>query len=64
MVAEGVERPEQLAALSQYGPVGVQGYLLSEPVLTKAVLDEAENAAARTRQMLAALDLQPLIMRA
>jgi EAL domain-containing protein (putative c-di-GMP-specific phosphodiesterase class I) len=64
VIAEGVERAEQLAALSQYGPVGVQGYLLSEPVLSNAVLDDAANAAARTRQMLAALDLQPFIMRA
>ncbi len=64
VVAEGVERPEQLAALSQYGPVGVQGYLLSEPVLADAVLEDAERAAARTRQILASLELQPLIMRA
>jgi diguanylate cyclase (GGDEF)-like protein len=64
VVAEGVERPEQLAVLLQHGPVGVQGYLLSEPVPSEAVVDEAQNAAARTRQMLAALALQPLIMRA
>ena len=64
VVAEGVERPEQLAVLAQYGPVGVQGYLLSEPVPSDAVVRDAENAAARARQMLAALDLEPLIMRA
>ena len=64
VVAEGVERAEQLAVLSQHGPVSVQGYLLAEPVPSEAVVDDAENAAARTRQMLAALELQPLIMRA
>jgi diguanylate cyclase (GGDEF)-like protein len=64
VIAEGVERLEQLAALAQYGPVGVQGYLLSEPVPSDAVVHDAASAAARTRQMLAALDLEPLIMRA
>jgi diguanylate cyclase (GGDEF)-like protein len=64
VVAEGVERPEQLAVLLQHGPVGVQGYLLSEPVPSEAVVEDAQNAAARTRQMLAAVALQPLIMRA
>jgi diguanylate cyclase (GGDEF)-like protein len=64
VVAEGVERPEQLVALAHYGPVAVQGYLLSEPVPSDAVVHDAQSAAARARQMLAALDLEPLIMRA
>ena len=63
-MAEGVERPEQLAVLAQYGPVGVQGYLLALPVAADTVVSEAQQAAARAREMLTALDMQPRIMRA
>ena len=64
VMAEGVERPEQLAVLAHYGPVGVQGYLLAHAVPADAVLSEAQEAAARARKILAALDMQPRIMRA
>jgi len=64
VMAEGVERPEQLAVLVQYGPVGVQGYLLALPVAADTVVSEAQQAAARAREMLTALDMQPRIMRA
>jgi EAL domain-containing protein (putative c-di-GMP-specific phosphodiesterase class I) len=63
-MAEGVERYEQLAVLAQYGPVGVQGYLLAQPVAADSVVSAAQEAAARAREMLAVLDLQPRIMRA
>jgi len=64
VMAEGVERQEQLAVLAQYGPVGVQGYLLAHAVSADAVVSEAQEATLRARKMLAALDLQPRIMRA
>jgi diguanylate cyclase (GGDEF)-like protein len=64
VMAEGVERYEQLAVLAQYGPVGVQGYLLAQPVAADSVVSAAQEAAARAREMLAVLDLQPRIMRA
>jgi diguanylate cyclase (GGDEF)-like protein len=64
VMAEGVERPEQLAVLTQYGPIGVQGYLLAQAVPADQVVSEAQEAAARARKMLAALDMQPRIMRA
>ena len=64
VVAEGVERPAQLGVLAQYGPVSVQGYLLARPVLSDMVVSEATEAALRARKMLAALEVQPRIMRA
>jgi diguanylate cyclase (GGDEF)-like protein len=64
VMAEGVERTEQLAVLAQYGPVGVQGYLLAHAVPSDEVVAEAHEAAARARKMLAALEMQPRIMRA
>ena len=64
VMAEGVERPEQLAVLAQYGPIGVQGYLLAQPVHADAVVRAAEESAARAREMLDAIDLEPRIMRA
>ena len=64
VMAEGVERTEQLAVLTQYGPVGVQGYLLAHAVPADEVVAEAHEAAARARKMLAALEMQPRIMRA
>jgi EAL domain-containing protein (putative c-di-GMP-specific phosphodiesterase class I) len=64
VMAEGVERLGQLAVLTQYGPLGVQGYLLAHPVLAEAVVSEAHEAAARTHEMLAEFDMQARIMRA
>jgi EAL domain-containing protein (putative c-di-GMP-specific phosphodiesterase class I) len=63
-MAEGVERTEQLAVLAQYGPVGVQGYLLAHAVPAEEVVSDAQDAAARARKFLAALEMQPRIMRA
>lgn len=64
VMAEGVERPEQLAILAQYGPIGVQGYLLAHPARADAVVTDVHEAAMRTRIMLAALQTEPRIMRA
>jgi len=64
VMAEGVERVEQLAVLAQYAPVGVQGYLLAHPVPAAAVVTEAHETAVRTRKMLAAIEAAPRIMRA
>jgi diguanylate cyclase (GGDEF)-like protein len=64
VMAEGVERPEQLAALVQFGPVGVQGYLLAHPVDADAVVSEVQEASARARKLLAEIDMEPRIMRA
>jgi diguanylate cyclase (GGDEF)-like protein len=64
VMAEGVERVEQLAVLAQYGPLGVQGYLLAHPVRADAVVAEVQEAALRTRKMLEALATEPRIMRA
>jgi EAL domain-containing protein (putative c-di-GMP-specific phosphodiesterase class I) len=64
VMAEGVERPEQLAMLAHHGPVGVQGYLLARPERADAVVTEAHEAALRTRKMLEALAAEPRIMRA
>jgi diguanylate cyclase (GGDEF)-like protein len=64
VIAEGVERPEQLAALAQYGPVSVQGYLLARPVESDAVVGEVHEASARARKLLAEIDMEPRIMRA
>ncbi len=52
VVAEGVERPEQLYALGRCGPVSVQGFLLSEAVETDAVPEEAHAAAQRARELM------------
>jgi diguanylate cyclase (GGDEF)-like protein len=49
VVAEGVERAAQLAFLSQCGPLGVQGYLLAQPVEARAAATEAQAAAERAR---------------
>jgi diguanylate cyclase (GGDEF)-like protein len=64
VMAEGVERPEQLAMLARYGPIGVQGYLLGRPALADAVMSEAQEAGARARKILAASEMEPRIMRA
>jgi diguanylate cyclase (GGDEF)-like protein len=52
VVAEGVERREQLEFLSHCGPIGVQGFLLAHPVEGAGVPAEAHAAAARARQSL------------
>ena len=64
VVAEGVERPAQLGVLAQYGPVGVQGYLLARPAHSDAVVSEAQEAALRAQKILEELEAQPRIMRA
>jgi diguanylate cyclase (GGDEF)-like protein len=64
VMAEGVERREQLDVLAEYGAIAVQGYLLAQPVPADTAVSEAQAAAARAREMLADLDLQPRIMRA
>ena len=64
VIAEGVERPAQLGVLAQYGPVGVQGYLLARPVHSDAVVSEVQEAALRAQKMLEELEAQPRIMRA
>jgi EAL domain-containing protein (putative c-di-GMP-specific phosphodiesterase class I) len=53
VVAEGVERPEQLEFLSRCGPLSVQGYLLAHPVEAASVPSEAQAASARARAALA-----------
>jgi diguanylate cyclase (GGDEF)-like protein len=59
VVAEGVERASQLEFLSRCGPIGVQGFLLGQPVAAEAALGEAQAAAARARLTLEEA-LQPL----
>jgi len=53
VVAEGVERPGQLEFLAQCGPVSVQGFLLGRPVEMELARKEADEAAARARELLA-----------
>ncbi|HEY6454151.1 MAG TPA: EAL domain-containing protein [Steroidobacteraceae bacterium] len=53
VVAEGVERPGQLALLSQCGPITVQGFLLSAAVEMQIAPQTAENAASKARLLLA-----------
>ena len=64
VVAEGVERAQQLAVLAHYAPLGVQGYLLAQPVRAEFVTAEAQEAALRARKLLEALATEPRIMRA
>lgn len=64
VVAEGVERAQQLAVLARYAPLGVQGYLLAQPVRAEFVAAEAQEAALRARKLLEALATEPRIMRA
>jgi diguanylate cyclase (GGDEF)-like protein len=52
VVAEGVERPGQLALLAQCGPITVQGFLLSEAVEMQIAPQTAENAANKARLLL------------
>ena len=54
VVAEGVERAAQLEFLSRCGPIGVQGFLLGNPVEASAVAAEAQAASARARLTLEA----------
>jgi diguanylate cyclase (GGDEF)-like protein len=64
VMAEGVERLGQLAVLTQYGPLGVQGYLFAHPVMADAVVSAAQEAGARAHEMLGGFDMQARIMRA
>jgi EAL domain-containing protein (putative c-di-GMP-specific phosphodiesterase class I) len=52
VVAEGVERPGQLALLAQCGPLLVQGFLLSEAVEMQIAPQAAESAANKARLLL------------
>jgi len=59
VVAEGVERPTQLEFLSHCGPIGVQGFLLAQPVEAAAAAAEAQAASARAREALQAATQLP-----
>jgi diguanylate cyclase (GGDEF)-like protein len=52
VVAEGVEREEQLRFLAACGPVTVQGYLIGRPVEAHVAAEEATQAAARVRELM------------
>ncbi len=52
VVAEGVERPGQLALLAQCGPIAVQGFLLAAAVEMQIAPQTAENAATKARLLL------------
>ena len=54
VVAEGVERPEQLEFLSRCGPVAVQGFLLASPVEAEHAAAEAQAAGMRARNLIEA----------
>jgi len=54
VVAEGVERATQLEFLAQCGPLGVQGYLLAQPVEALAAATESQAAGERARRVLEA----------
>ncbi len=49
VVAEGVERGAQLEFLSRCAPIGVQGFLLGDPVEAGAAAAEAQAAVGRAR---------------
>ncbi|MEO7775102.1 MAG: EAL domain-containing protein [Steroidobacteraceae bacterium] len=51
ITAEGVERPEQLAALRDSG-VNIQGYLISRPVSERALLSTVARLPAKLEQLL------------
>ena len=59
VVAEGVERAAQLEFLSRCGPIGVQGFLLGNPVEAAAAAAEAQAAGTRARQALEAAAQRP-----
>src|SRR6266550_972244 len=59
VVAEGVERTAQLEFLSRCGPIGVQGFLLGNPVEAAAAAAEAQAAGTRARQALEAAAQRP-----
>ena len=62
VVAEGVERANQLEFLSHCGPIAVQGYLLAQPVVAAAAPEEAKAASLRARTLLAAAPAPPLAL--
>jgi diguanylate cyclase (GGDEF)-like protein len=57
VVAEGVERAEQLELLAECGPVCVQGFLLAHPVEAGAVPEEVVAATRRAHELLAAKNM-------
>ncbi len=59
VVAEGVERPAQLAFLSHCGPVAVQGYLLGYPVEVDKAAEESHSASARAKSLIEAAARNP-----
>jgi diguanylate cyclase (GGDEF)-like protein len=52
VVAEGVERRTQLDFLADCGPIGVQGYLLGQPVEATSAISAAQTASTRVRAYL------------
>jgi len=54
VVAEGVERRTQLDFLADCGPIGVQGYLLGQPVEATSAVSAAQTASTRVRAYLEA----------
>jgi diguanylate cyclase (GGDEF)-like protein len=52
VTAEGIERPEQFAALLACRPLCVQGYLLSRPIAADEVISEHARMPARMRSLL------------
>ena len=52
VTAEGVERPEQLAALRAYRPIVLQGYLLARPVPAQDVVAELKRMKVELPRLL------------
>jgi EAL domain-containing protein (putative c-di-GMP-specific phosphodiesterase class I) len=52
VTAEGVEHTEQLAVLSQYGALTLQGYLISRPLDRDAVLPFLKVAPSHMHSLL------------
>ncbi len=53
VTAEGIERPEQLAMLSGYSRMHVQGYLLSRPVASADLIPVLNGLPSHVRALLA-----------
>jgi EAL domain-containing protein (putative c-di-GMP-specific phosphodiesterase class I) len=52
ITAEGVERPEQFAMLTNYAGMYLQGYLLSEPVSRDQVMNARLEVRRRAQDLL------------
>jgi len=52
ITAEGVERPEQFAMLTNYAGMYLQGYLLSEPVSRDQVMNARLEVRRRAHDLL------------